>query len=49
MYYIVAAPFVALWLIGSVTSFTMNGLIHLLLVPAIAAFLIMAHRSRKSS
>jgi len=48
MHYVIAAVLVDLWLIGFVTSFTMSGSIHILLVPAIAALLIRVHRLHKN-
>jgi hypothetical protein len=40
MLYTIAMILVVLWLLGLVTSYTMGGLIHLLLVLAIIAVLI---------
>lgn len=38
--WVVAVVLIALWLLGMVTSFTMGGLIHVLLVVAIVAVLV---------
>ena len=40
LFWVVAVILVVLWLLGMVTSFTMGGLIHLLLVVAIVAVLL---------
>ena len=40
MLYIIAVVLIALWLLGLVTSYTMNGFIHILLVIAIVVVLI---------
>jgi hypothetical protein len=47
MLYVVAAVIVDLWIIGLATSFTMNGLIHILLVIAIAVLLIRVNQLHK--
>jgi len=39
----------ALWLLGMVTSYTMGGLIHVLLVVALIAFVINLVQGRRSS
>ena len=40
MLYTVAAVLIILWLLGLVTSYTMGGLIHLLLVVAVIVVLV---------
>jgi Family of unknown function (DUF5670) len=40
MLYIIAAVLVVLWLLGLVSSYTMGGLIHILLVLAIVVILL---------
>jgi len=40
MLYTVAVVLIILWLLGIVTSYTMGGFIHILLVIAIIAFLL---------
>jgi len=40
MLYIIAVVLIALWLLGLVSSYTMGGLIHILLVIAIVVVLI---------
>lgn len=40
MLYTVAVVLIILWLLGIVTSYTMGGFIHILLVVAIIAFLL---------
>jgi len=40
MLYTIAVVLIALWLLGFVTSYTMGGLIHLLLVIAVVVVLI---------
>ena len=47
--WLVAVILIALWLLGMVTSFTMGGLIHLLLVVAIVAVLVRVIVGRQSS
>jgi hypothetical protein len=47
MLYVVAAVIVDLWIIGLATSFTMNGLIHILLVIAIAVLLVRVNQLHK--
>ena len=47
--WLVAVILIALWLLGMVTSFTMGGLIHLLLVVAIVAVLVRLIVGRRSS
>jgi hypothetical protein len=43
----VALIFVTLWVLGSVSSYTMGGLIHILLVLAIVVVLIRVIQGRK--
>ncbi|MBK7260078.1 MAG: lmo0937 family membrane protein [Ignavibacteriae bacterium] len=40
MFYTLAVVLVVLWLLGMVTSYTMGGFVHLLLVLAIIAILV---------
>lgn len=40
MFYTIAVVLVVLWLLGMVTSYTMGGFVHLLLVLAIIAILV---------
>lgn len=40
MLYTIAVVFVILWLLGLVTTYTMGGLIHILLVIALVAILL---------
>jgi hypothetical protein len=40
MLYLIAAVLLALWLLGLVTSYTMGGFIHILLVVAIIVVLL---------
>jgi len=40
MLYTVAVILIILWLLGIVTSYTMGGFIHILLVVAVIAFLL---------
>ena len=47
MLYTIAVILVILWLIGVVTSFTMGGLIHILLVIAIVVILVNVISGRK--
>jgi len=39
----------ALWLLGGVTSYTMGGLIHILLVATVTLFLLKMFRDRRPS
>jgi hypothetical protein len=43
----IAAVLVVLWLLGFVTSYTMGGLIHILLVIAVVAILIRVIQGRR--
>ncbi len=40
MLYIIAVVLIVMWLLGLVTSYTMGGLIHILLVIAVVAVLL---------
>jgi hypothetical protein len=46
MLYIIAVVLIALWLLGLVTSYTMGGFIHILLVIAIVVVLLRAIRGQ---
>jgi len=46
MLYIIAVVLVVLWLLGLVTSYTMGGFIHVLLVIAIVVVLLRVIRGR---
>lgn len=48
MLYTIAVVLVILWLLGLVTSYTMGGLIHILLVIAIVVVLLNVIGDRKS-
>jgi hypothetical protein len=47
MLYTIAVVLIALWLLGLVTSYTMSGFIHVLLVIAIVVLLIRLIQGRK--
>lgn len=47
MLYTIAVILIALWLLGLVTSYTMSGFIHILLVIAIVVVLIRLIQGRK--
>ncbi len=47
LFYLVAVVLVVLWLLGLVSSYTMNGFIHVLLVIAIVSVLVRLIRGRK--
>jgi hypothetical protein len=47
MIYTIAIILIVLWLLGVVTSFTMGGLIHILLVVAIIVILVRIIQGRK--
>ena len=47
MLYTIAVVLIALWLLGLLTSYTMSGFIHVLLVIAIIAVLIRVIQGRK--
>ena len=47
MIYTIAVIFLVLWLLGFVTSYTMGGLIHVLLVIAIVMVLVRVIQGRK--
>lgn len=46
MLYTIIGILIVLWLIGLVTSYTMGGLIHLLLVVAVIVFLVNLLRAK---
>jgi hypothetical protein len=48
MLYTIALILVVLWLLGLVTSYTMGGFIHILLVIAIVSILVNVISSRRS-
>ena len=48
MLYTIAVVLIVLWLLGRVTSYTMGGVIHVLLVIAIVMILIQAIQGRRS-
>jgi len=48
MLWTIAVILVVLWLLGMITSFTMGGLIHILLVLAIIAVVVNLLRGRKT-
>jgi len=47
MLYTIAVVLIVLWLLGSITSYTMGGVIHILLVIAIIMILIRVIKGRK--
>ncbi|MFO7609718.1 MAG: lmo0937 family membrane protein [Candidatus Krumholzibacteriia bacterium] len=47
MLWTIAVVFVILWLLGLVTSFTLNGFIHVLLVLAVVVVLLRIIQGRK--
>jgi low affinity Fe/Cu permease len=47
MLYIIAVVLIILWLLGMVSSFTMNGFIHILLVIAIVVVLVRVIQGRR--
>ncbi len=47
MFWTIAAILVVLWLLGMLTSYTMGGLIHLLLVVAIVVVLLRVIQGRR--
>ncbi len=47
MLYTIAVVLIVLWLLGMVSSYTIGGLIHILLVIAIVAVLLNVIRGRK--
>lgn len=47
MLYTLAVVMILLWLLGMVTAYTMNGLIHLLLVIAVVVVLLRVISGRK--
>jgi len=48
MLWTIAIILIVLWLLGLVTSFTMNGFIHILLVVAIIAVLVRLIQGRRA-
>jgi hypothetical protein len=48
MLYTIAVALIILWLLGLVTSYTMGGLIHILLVVAIISILIRVIQGRSA-
>lgn len=48
MLYTIAVVLIVLWLLGLVTSYTMGGVIHILLVIAIVMILIQVIQGRRS-
>ncbi len=48
MLYTIAVILLVLWLLGMVTSFTLGGLIHILLVVAIVSVLIQVIQGRRA-
>jgi hypothetical protein len=48
MLWTIAVILVVLWLLGMITSFTMGGLIHILLVLAVIAIVVNLLRGRKT-
>ncbi len=48
MLWTIAVIFIALWILGMVTSFTMGGLIHILLVIAVIAISIRLIQGNKT-
>jgi hypothetical protein len=49
MLWTIAVVLLALWVLGLVTSTTMNGFIHLLLVVAIVLFLVRVIQGRRAA
>lgn len=47
MLWVIAIIFMVLWLLGIITSFTMGGFIHILIVVAIIAVLVRIIRGRR--
>lgn len=47
MLMIIAAVLIVLWLLGMLTSYTMGGIIHILLVIAVVVFLVRVIQGRK--
>jgi len=47
MLYVIAVVLVVLWLLGIVSSYTMGGFVHVLLVVAIVVVLLRVIRGRK--
>lgn len=49
MLYIVAVIFVVLWLLGMISSYTMGGFVHVLLVIAIVVVLVRVIQGRRAA
>ncbi len=49
MLWIIAAVLVALWLLGMITSFTVGGFIHILLVIAVIVIVVNLFRGKNKS
>lgn len=47
MFYIIAVVLIILWLLGMVSSYTMGGFIHILLVIAVVVILVRIIRGRR--
>lgn len=47
MLYIIAVVLIVLWLLGMISSFTINGFIHILLVVAVIVILVRIINGRK--
>lgn len=47
MLYLIAVIFIILWLLGMVSSYTMGGLIHILLVIAVIVIIVRLIQGRK--
>ncbi|MFA6467604.1 MAG: lmo0937 family membrane protein [Bacteroidota bacterium] len=47
MLYAIAAILIVMWLLGLITSYTMNGFIHILLVIAVVVVLVRIIRGEK--
>lgn len=48
MFWIIAVVLIALWLLGLLSSYTMGGFIHILLVIAVVAILVRIIQGRRS-
>ena len=49
MLFTIAVVLIVLWLLGLVSSYTIGGLIHILLVAAIVIFLVRAFQGRSTT
>jgi len=47
MLYIIATVLIVLWILGLITSYTMGGFVHILLVVAVVVFLVRIINGRK--